>query len=110
MRDAPCCLQVVTTTGGKAEAERLARSLVEQRLAACVQIAGPIMSVYRWQGDLETAEEWLCAVKTTAERYQEVEKAIREAHSYEVPEIVAFEIKEGSNDYLTWLCQQVNDK
>ena len=108
--DSRCFLQVVTTTGTKADAEQIARRLVEQRLAACVQIVGPITSVYRWQGRVESAEEWLCIVKTTGGRYADVEKAIQQTHPYEVPEILAFEIHEGSSDYLDWLRHQVEEK
>jgi periplasmic divalent cation tolerance protein len=68
-----------------------------------VQTVGPISSRYRWQGEVETAEEWLCLVKTSAERYGEVEAAIRELHSYDEPEIVATPIVAGSSGYLGWL-------
>lgn len=96
-------LQVMTTTSGKADAERIARTLLEERLAACVQIAGPVTSLYRWKGALETAEEWLCFIKTGADQYAALEKAIRKVHPYEVPEIVALPVTAGSRDYLEWL-------
>jgi periplasmic divalent cation tolerance protein len=96
-------LQVQTTAGSAEEAERIAAALVERRLAACVQTLGPIASRYRWRGEIETAEEWLCLAKTEAARYPELEAAIRELHSYEEPEIVATPIVAGSSGYLAWL-------
>jgi periplasmic divalent cation tolerance protein len=100
-------LQVQTTTGSEEEAERLAAALVERRLAACVQTIGPIASRYRWQGEVERAQEWLCLAKTEAGRYPELEAAIRELHSYDEPEIVATPIVAGSSGYLAWLAHNV---
>jgi periplasmic divalent cation tolerance protein len=102
-------LQVLTTTGSEQEAERIAAALVERRLAACVQIVGPIASRYRWQGEVEAAREWICLVKTEASRYAELEATIAELHSYEEPEIVATPIVAGSAGYLAWLGKQVKD-
>jgi periplasmic divalent cation tolerance protein len=96
-------LQVLTTIDSEEAAERIAAVLVERRLAACVQVLGPIASTYRWQGEVERAREWMCVAKTTAERYPEVEAAIRELHSYDEPEIVATPIVAGSPGYLAWL-------
>lgn len=96
-------IQVHTTTEKREDAERIARLLVEGRLAACVQIVGPIKSVYRWKGNVEAAEEYLCLAKTRAELYGKVEAAILDAHPYETPEIVATVITAGSRDYLSWL-------
>ena len=96
-------LRITTTTSGREEADRIAADLVSRRLAACVQISGPITSAYRWEGVLETAVEWLCVIKTVGEKYAEVEAAIRELHSYQVPEIVATEIVAGSAEYLEWV-------
>jgi periplasmic divalent cation tolerance protein len=101
-------LQIVTTTSSREEAERIARELVAQRLAACVQVGGPISSTYRWQGQLETAQEWTCAIKTLDSHYQQVEATIRELHSYEVPEILAFRVAEVSAAYLSWLSSEIN--
>ncbi len=100
-------LQVQTTAGSEKEAERLAAALVERRLAACVQVIGPIVSRYRWQGEVEQAHEWLCLAKTEAERYAELEAAIRELHSYEEPEVIATPIVAGSARYLDWLGENV---
>jgi periplasmic divalent cation tolerance protein len=99
-------IQVATTTANKADAERLARALVEQRLAACVQISGPITSCYRWQETIETASEWLCTIKTTDAVYRQVETVIRQLHTYDEPEIVAVPIVAGSPGYLRWLEDQ----
>ncbi len=96
-------LQVTTTAGSKEEAEQIGAALIERRLAACVQVVGPIVSHYRWQGEVETAREWLCLAKTEAGRYQELEAAIRELHSYDEPEIVATPIVAGSKGYLAWV-------
>ena len=100
-------LQVLTTVGSKGEAERIASLLVERRLAACVQVAGPIVSRYRWQGAIEEAEEWQCLAKTEAALYEELEAAIRDAHSYDEPEIVATPIVAGSDGYLQWVSDEV---
>ncbi len=96
-------LQVFTTAGSEEEAERISATLVERRLAACVQVTGPISSRYRWQGEVEREREWLCLAKTEASRYDELEAAIRELHSYEEPEIVALPIVAGSEGYLSWI-------
>lgn len=94
---------VLTTTASRNEAGKLAAALVERQLAACVQIVGPISSVYRWQGKVEQSEEWLCLIKTQEACYAPLETAIRELHSYDVPEIVALPITQGSTGYLDWL-------
>jgi len=99
-------LQVVTTTSSQDEARRIATQLVERRLAACVQIVGPIESVYRWEGKVETATEWQCQVKTRQSKYAAVEVAIRELHSYQVPEILALPFSDGNSDYLRWLIDE----
>jgi periplasmic divalent cation tolerance protein len=96
-------LQVVTTTSREEDAERIARVLLEKRLAACVQISGPVTSLYWWKGVLETSEEWLCSIKTSEDQYAALEKAIRKVHPYEAPEIVALPVLGGSKDYLKWL-------
>jgi len=96
-------VQVITTTASCEEAERIARALVEGRLAACVQVLGPITSIYRWEGAVETSQEWRCEAKSREDLYDEVEKAIRRLHSYQVPEILAVPIAAGSADYLAWL-------
>ncbi|MGB7587074.1 MAG: divalent-cation tolerance protein CutA [Solirubrobacterales bacterium] len=96
-------VQITTSVGSEEEAERIGAALVERRLAACVQVLGPIASRYRWQGEIETAREWLCLAKTEASHYLQVEATIRELHSYEEPEIVATPIVAGSKAYLDWI-------
>ncbi|MGB4549697.1 MAG: divalent-cation tolerance protein CutA [Syntrophales bacterium] len=100
-------LQVMTTTSREADAERIAGALLEERLAACVQIMGPVTSRYWWKETLETSEEWLCLIKTRGDLFGALEKAIRKAHPYETPEIVALPILEGSRDYLNWLQREL---
>jgi len=96
-------IQVVTTTASREDAERIARALVEERLAACVQVLGPITSTYRWQGAIETGQEWLCLVKSREDLYADLEAAIRRLHPYEVPEILALPVLAGNPAYLAWL-------
>jgi periplasmic divalent cation tolerance protein len=96
-------IQIVTTTEKRADAENIAAMLIEKRLAACVQIVGPILSAYRWKENIESAEEWQCLIKTRAGLYGDVETAIKANHPYEVPEIIAFTILQGSQEYLAWL-------
>ncbi len=100
-------IQVVTTTGTPEDARRIASELIERRLAACVQVSGPLESMYRWKGTVETDQEWLCTVKTARDRYSAVEAAIRELHPYDEPEILALPILQGSAGYLRWLSEQV---
>lgn len=100
-------LQVQTAVGSRADADRIAAALVAGRLAACVQVLAPMTSTYRWQGAVETAEEWLLLVKTTADRYPAVEAAIRSLHPYDEPEIVALPIVAGSTGYLGWIEAEV---
>ncbi|KWX03627.1 hypothetical protein TH66_12365 [Carbonactinospora thermoautotrophica] len=96
-------LQVITTTDAKDAADQLARSIVEARLAACVQVLGPISATYWWEGKVESAEEWLLQMKTTADRYEALAEHIKTHHSYDTPEIVATPITNGSADYLSWV-------
>ena len=99
----PDAIQVVTTTQRREDALQIARALVEARLAACVQVLGPVTSTYRWQGQIETAEEWQCWAKTRRGLFEQVEQVIRQLHDYDVPEIRALPIVAGSSDYLAWL-------
>lgn len=100
-------VQVVTTTATKQDAERIGTAVLERRLAACVQIAGPISSSYWWQGTLETAEEWWCVMKSRGDLFAELERAIRSVHPYEEPEILAIPVVEGSQGYLNWLDREL---
>jgi len=99
-------IQVITTVERQEDAERIARHLVENRLAACVQLVGPIASTYRWRGAIESSREWLCLAKSRAELYAEIEAAIRQIHPYQLPEILAMPVIAGSRGYLDWLDQE----
>ena len=103
----PEYIQVVTTTEHRKDAERLPAPWSRQRLAACVQVMGPISSTYRWRGDIQTAQEWQCWAKSRRDLYPEIEKAIRRLHPYEVPEILAVPVLAGSASYLAWLDEEV---
>src|SRR2546421_11683092 len=94
---------VLTTAGSEAEARKIAHHLVENHLAACVNIIPQVESIYRWQDKVESSREWLLVVKSTAEKFPAVRDAIRELHSYELPECIAISIDEGSPQYLQWL-------
>jgi periplasmic divalent cation tolerance protein len=98
---------VLSTAGSQDEARKLAHALVERRLAACVNVVPRIESVYRWQGKVETAEEWLLIIKTQAEVFERVRDAIKELHSYELPECITLEVSSGSEGYLNWITENV---
>jgi periplasmic divalent cation tolerance protein len=98
---------VLSTAGSEDEARKIASHLVEQQLAACVNIVPQIESVYRWQGKMESSREWLLLIKTTADRFAAVREAIRELHSYDLPECIAIEITDGSPAYLKWIADSL---
>jgi periplasmic divalent cation tolerance protein len=98
---------VLSNAGSEDEARKIARHLVENRLAACVNIVPQIQSIYRWQGRVESSQEWLLLIKTTADRVPAVRDAVRELHSYELPECIAISIEDGSAAYLAWIGQSV---
>jgi periplasmic divalent cation tolerance protein len=99
-------IQVTTAIDSEEGAQKIAQTLVSQHLAACVHVAGPITSTYWWQGKMEVEKEWTCTAKTRKELYDDVEKTIREAHSYDEPEIVALPIVNGSRSYLDWIAAE----
>jgi periplasmic divalent cation tolerance protein len=100
-------LQVTTTVSTREEAERIGRVLVEERLAACAQIAGPVTSMYWWKGQVEQSSEWYCHLKTMEDRYPALEARLRTLHSYEVPEILAVPVDRGNRDYVQWVANAV---
>lgn len=96
---------VVTTVGTEDEANRLARELVARRHAACVNIVPVARSVYRWQGKVCEDSEYLLVIKSAADEYPAIEVAIRELHSYELPEILAFQVSDGEPGFLKWIAE-----
>lgn len=98
---------VLTTAGSADEARKLADALVDRRLAACVNIVPQIESVYRWQGKVERAAEWLLIVKTQASAFEGVRATIEALHSYEMPECIMLEVGDGDQEYLEWIAANV---
>jgi periplasmic divalent cation tolerance protein len=103
-------LIIFVTASGNEEASRIASAIVEERLAACVNIVSNIESVYRWQGKVMLDTETLMIIKTTDERYAELERRIKELHSYTTPEIVALKVERGSKAYLDWLRESTSEE
>ena len=101
-------LLVLVTAPNEDEARHIANALVEERLAACVNIVGAIESVYRWEGQVTTDRETLLIIKTTDERYEDLEQQVRKLHSYSTPEVIAVKIERGSSGYLSWLRDSVS--
>lgn len=99
----PACCLIITSLPDRAAAERVARLLVEERLAACAQVTGAIDSTYRWQDRIEQAGEWACHFKTTLAGAPALRMRLRELHPYDTPEIVAVPIVDGDPDYLRWI-------
>ena len=99
---------VLTTIGQKQDAEKLALQLVERRLAACVNIVGPIRSVYRWKQKVSNEPEYLLVIKTTAEHSAQLQSAFKELHPYELPECIEVAVQGGSEEYLAWLAGEVS--
>jgi periplasmic divalent cation tolerance protein len=99
---------VLTTVGQKEAAERLAQHLVERRLAACVNIVGPIRSVYRWKQQMQDEQEFLLLIKTTADHAGQFQSAFKELHPYELPECIQLRIEGGGEEYLAWLAWEVS--
>ena len=99
---------VFSTCASREEAERIARAIVGERLAACVQLLPAIQSIYRWQGEIEQSDEILMLFKTTSERFPALQRRVEELHSYQTPEIIAVPVTEGAEKYLTWLRDAVD--
>jgi periplasmic divalent cation tolerance protein len=99
-------IEVHTTIDTREAAQNIADTLVSKRLAACVQISGPISSTYWWDGKMEQAQEWVCTAKTRKDLYNLLEQAIKEVHTYETPEILAVTIIAGIKSYTDWIQQE----
>ena len=102
-------IQIQTTTGSEADADRIASVLLQKKLIACVQISGPIRSRYVWNGVQEESTEWMCHIKTLATNYTVVEAAIREVHTYDEPEIIAIPVSLASKGYADWVSRCVSE-
>jgi len=99
---------VLMTAGSAAEGEAIAGALVQEQLAACVNVVGPIRSVYRWQGAVERAEEHLLIAKTRADLFAALSARVHELHSYDTPEVIALPLEAGAEGYLAWLAESTN--
>ena len=105
----PESLVVFVTCGSEEEGLKIAHALVEERLAACVNLVSPIRSIYRWEGKICDEKEWLLIIKTQTARFDDLEKRVKALHSYSVPEIIALPIVTGSPSYLNWLEEMTTD-
>ena len=103
-------LIVFVTVAARADGERIAEALVGEQLAACVNVVGPVRSIYRWQGEICRDDEHLLIIKTTRARYAALEARVKALHSYEVPEVVALPIEMGSAEYVRWIECVTTDK
>ncbi len=99
---------VLTTIGARESAEKVAQQLVERRLAACVNIVGPIRSIYRWKHKVHNEQEYLLLIKTTAEQAVQLQSSFKGLHPYDLPEVVELSVHGGSEDYLAWLAAEVS--
>ena len=96
-------LLVLVTTANKQEAEKIANSLLNDKLIACANIFGPVTSLFQWSGNVDRTEEYLTFMKSKKDLLERLTEAVKTIHSYEVPEILAFEVTDGSRTYLDWL-------
>jgi periplasmic divalent cation tolerance protein len=103
-------LQVITTIDSAEAARQLARSIVDEHLAACAQVLSPINSTYWWKGEVEVADEWMIVIKTTEARFGDLAAHIKANHSYETPEITATPITNDNPDYLEWISAEVRER
>lgn len=103
-------IQVSTTVDRKNRANKIAKQVLLEKLASCVQVLGPIDSSYWWEGRIELAQEWLCLIKARASDYRRIEDSIKKIHPYEVPEILASPILRGNGDYLDWITRETTRK
>ena len=103
-------IQVMTAVDNEEDAQNIAAALVSQRLAASVQVIGPLTSTYWWNGDVTTAEEWLCLIQTRANLFAEVDAVIQQVHPYDVPEVLAVPVLAGGSSYLAWLDRELKKR
>ncbi len=103
----PDPIVVFVTCGSEEEGLKIANALVDERLAACVNLISPIRSIYRWEGKIWDEKEWLLIIKTQKDRFEELEKKVKSLHSYSVPEIISLSIIEGSSAYLDWIRENI---
>ena len=96
-------IQVTTAVDNAEDAQSIASAVVGQRLAACVQMIGPIQSTYWWDGDVQISEEWLCLIKTRADLFEQLSAVVHQVHPYDVPELIATPLIAGSKAYLDWM-------
>jgi periplasmic divalent cation tolerance protein len=101
-------LVVLVTVGDQKEAARIGQAMVNTRLAACANIITGVQSIYRWKGKVVKAKEVLLMLKSTAVRYRALEKAIKTMHTYETPEIIALQVKDGLSQYVGWICDETH--
>ena len=101
-------LVVFSTAASEEEAERIAKVLIGKRIAACVSMLGPIKSIYWWKNRIEESEEYLLLIKTTQDKYEELERVFKEIHSYQVPEILAVPVMNALREYVEWLREEVS--
>ena len=98
---------ILSTASSKDEAQHIARALVERKLVACVNIIGPIDSIYRWKGEVESAQEFLMLMKTDSNQFDRVRDAVKSLHSYEVPEVIQVPVENGLPAYLQWISTSI---
>jgi periplasmic divalent cation tolerance protein len=106
----PEFIVVLVTCGSEEEALKIAHSLVEERVAACVNLISPVRSIYRWEGKIWDEKEWILIIKTQKESFEELERKVKSLHSYSVPEIIGLPIVEGSSSYLQWLEEMTEEE
>ncbi len=106
----PEFIVVFVTCGSEEEALKIAHSLVEERVAACVNLISPVRSIYRWEGKIWDEKEWILIIKTQKESFEELERKVKSLHSYSVPEIIGLPIVEGSSSYLQWLEEMTEEE
>lgn len=105
-REFDLCI-VTTTSDDRSVLSQISQQLVSRNLAACVQISGPVTSYYRWEGKFETTEEWLCAMKSSLQHFDELKSVVLELHNYVRPQLVALKIQDGDSDYLDWIVENL---